>query len=298
MKLALKIDPHYITDDGLPWPSLIELPINNSDKGEDTTTMPGFYPMAEATHVVVVGGDGYMLSVLRDALINQGHSHGDEGRQHPLPLYGISVGTLGFLLNHHPLPIKFQELLTLVRQAEAVCLHPLKLTAWTADTTATDITDTTSAAPSKPLERWAFNDVYLYRQTHQSANLFITIDGQVRMPELVADGLIVATPAGSTAYNYSAHGPILPLESDLLALTAISAFRPRRWRGALLPSRSQITIHVQQSDKRPVTVVADTQEIRNVRRVEISLDKSRSFPVLFDKNQSLSTRMMLEQFTT
>jgi NAD+ kinase len=145
-------------------------------------------------------------------------------------------------------------------------------------------------------EALAFNEVSLLRERHQAAKLRIAIDGKVRLEELICDGLIVATPAGSTAYNLSAHGPILPINSPLLALTPISAFRPRRWRGAILPHEAKVRIDVLEHEKRPVAAVADYHETRDVRVVEVEEDKRQSVKILFDPGHSLEERVLAEQF--
>jgi NAD+ kinase len=221
----------------------------------------------EAADVVVaLGGDGFMLETLH-AVIGRG-----------VPIYGMNLGTVGFLLNE----FRRDGLLERIKAAMPVDLHPLRMQA--------------------RLENGAFrtalaiNEVSVFRETRQAAKLRIEIDGICRMPELVCDGLLVATPAGSTAYNLSAHGPIIPLGSELLALTAISPFRPRRWRGALLPCRARFVVDVLNPEKRPVSAVADFTEVRDVTRVEIWEDRSISLRLLFDPEHNLEERILKEQF--
>ncbi len=220
----------------------------------------------DAEVVVVLGGDGTMLETM----------HGWFDRN--IPIYGMNRGTVGFLMN------EFIEagLIERLAAAHEVRLHPLRMEA----TTVAGQTETA----------YCFNEVALLRETRQAANLKIGIDGKVRMPELVCDGLVVATPAGSTAYNLSAHGPIIPIGADLLALTPISAFRPRRWRGALLPATAEITIEILDPDKRPVSTVADYTEVRDIRLVSIRQENDVSLRMLFDPEHNLEERILNEQF--
>ena len=220
----------------------------------------------EAEVIVAIGGDGTLLNALRKS----------EGRN--IPVYGINKGSVGFLMNAPQL----DNLVEKIEQAESVTIHPLSMDA-------TDIHGNT-------FESIAFNEVSLLRQVRQAAKISISIDHVVRMDELICDGVLVATPAGSTAYNLSAHGPILPLKSEILALTPISAFRPRRWRGALLPSSAHIRFDILDPANRPVSATADEVEIRDVVSVEISqspITKS----LLFDQGHSLEERILKEQFT-
>jgi NAD+ kinase len=223
-------------------------------------TAPG-----EAEVVVALGGDGFMLETLHGAI--------DCGT----PIYGMNLGTVGFLLNAYATDRLHER----IAAATPVDLHPLRMRAMVDGRAHTGL---------------AINEVSVFRETRQAAALRIEIDGVCRMPELVCDGLLVATPAGSTAYNLSAHGPIIPLGSQLLALTPISPFRPRRWRGALLPSRAHFAIDVIRPDKRPVSAVADYTEIRDVSRVEIWEDRAISLRLLFDPEHNLEERILKEQF--
>jgi NAD+ kinase len=226
----------------------------------------GHVPAAEADVIVALGGDGFMLETLHGAF--------DSGA----PIYGMNLGTVGFLLNSYD-PERLEERIS---AAASVYLHPLRMSV------TLDGGEVRSGV--------AINEVSVFRETRQAAALRIVIDGVCRLPELVCDGLLVATPAGSTAYNLSAHGPIIPLGSSLLALTAISPFRPRRWRGALLPSRARFCIEVADPKKRPVSAVADYTEVRDVTRVEIWEDREMSLRLLFDPEHNLEERILKEQF--
>ncbi|TMK50380.1 MAG: NAD kinase [Alphaproteobacteria bacterium] len=216
--------------------------------------------------VVALGGDGLMLQTL--------HRHMRTGK----PIYGMHRGTVGFLMNE----FSAHDLRARLVAAKESLIHPLLMRA----------TDVHGAVHL----HHAINEVALFRETHQAARLRILIDEHERMPELIADGILVATPAGSTAYNLSAQGPILPINAALLALTPISAFRPRRWRGALLPNTAYVVIEVLEGDKRPVAAVADHDEARDVRRVEVLSDKTISMRMLFDPGHSLEERILREQF--
>jgi NAD+ kinase len=226
----------------------------------------GEAPVETANVIVALGGDGLMLQTL----------HSFMGARKPI--YGMNRGSVGFLMN------EYQEdgLRERLAAAWTSTIHPLSMTA-------TNVEGETFSAR-------AINEVSLLRQSYQAAKLRILIDGQERMPELIADGLLVCTPAGSTAYNLSANGPILPLDSPLMAVTPISAFRPRRWRGALLPDKAQITIDVLEAAKRPVAAVADHYEIRNVARVDIAMDHATGCVLLHDPGHSLEERILREQF--
>src|SRR6202012_3595748 len=233
---------------------------------EQLTETYGNRDPTDADVVVALGGDGLMLQTL--------HQHMHDGK----PIYGMHRGTVGFLMNEYSTP-DLHERLTEARES---VIHPLLMRA-------TDIHDQVHL-------HHAINEVALFRQTYQAARLRILIDERERMAELVADGVLVATPAGSTAYNLSAQGPILPINAALLALTPISAFRPRRWRVALIPNTAFVVIEVLEGDKRPVAAVADHDEARDVRRVEVLSDKTISMRMLFDPGHSLDERILREQF--
>lgn len=222
---------------------------------------------ATADILVALGGDGLMLQTL--------HQHMRSNK----PIYGMHRGTVGFLMNE----FSPHELRGRLSAAHESVIHPLLMRA----------TDTNG----KVSIHHAINEVYLYRQSYQAARLRILVDERERMPELIADGVLVATPAGSTAYNLSVQGPILPINAALLALTPISAFRPRRWRGALLPNTAYVIIEVLEGEKRPVAAVADHDEVRDVCRVEILSDKTIAMRMLFDPGHSLEERILREQFS-
>lgn len=222
--------------------------------------------LEDADVVIALGGDGFMLETLHSKI------------PHNTPIFGMNRGTVGFLMNEFVLDNLDERLEAAIPQT----LYPLRMTAKKIDGSA--------------VVSHAFNEVSLLRETRQAAKLRIEIDGKARLDELVCDGVLVATPAGSSAYNLSAHGPILPLGSDLLALTPISAFRPRRWRGALLPQSAAITISVSESHKRPVSAVADQTEVRDVEKVTIEQDQKISRTLLFDPDHTLAERILLEQF--
>ena len=221
---------------------------------------------AEADIIVALGGDGLMLETL--------HAHLDRA----VPIYGMNRGTVGFLMNTY----EEDSLVERLERAERVTLHPLRMSARSADGSET--------------QALAINEVSLLRQSRQAAVLRIVIDGIERLPELVCDGVMVATPAGSTAYNLSAHGPIIPVGASLLALTPISAFRPRRWRGALLPNTAVVVVEALSPGKRPVSATADYTEVRDVTRVEVREDPSVSLHLLFDPEHNLEQRIIGEQF--
>ncbi len=216
--------------------------------------------------VVALGGDGLMLQTL--------HKFMNSSK----PIYGMHRGTVGFLMNE----FAEENLKERLAAAQTAVIHPLLMRARDAD--------------GKIQEFHAINEVSLFRQTYQAARLRLLIDGQERLAELVADGVLVSTPAGSTAYNLSAQGPIIPINAPLLALTPISPFRPRRWRGALLPDTAHVTIDVLEADKRPVAAVADHDEVRSVRSVDVRMDHGISMHMLFDPGHSLDERILREQF--
>ncbi|OXE36453.1 MAG: NAD kinase [Phenylobacterium zucineum] len=221
----------------------------------------------DADVVVALGGDGFMLEVLHDQLND------------PKPIYGMNRGSVGFLMNEYA----EDDLLERINQAERTTIHPLKMLA----------IDSGGAVH----RAMAINEVSLLRQTRQTAKLRISIDGKLRLNELSCDGALVSTPAGSTAYNLSAHGPIIPLDAKVLALTPISAFRPRRWRGALLAHTAKVSFDILESEKRPVSAVADNFEVRDVVEVHISEERQVSMRMLFDAGRSLEERVLAEQFS-
>jgi len=220
----------------------------------------------EADIVVALGGDGLMLRALHDSIA------------HKKPVFGMNRGSVGFLLNEY----REEGLMERLQKAQPVRINPLRMQAKTTD--------------KKTHDALAINEVSLLRETRQTAKLKIKIDNVVRLDELICDGIIVATPAGSTAYNLSAYGPIIPLNAGIMALTPLSAFRPRRWRGALLPLSSRIVLEILEAKKRPVSAVADFTEIRDVETVEIWRDKAAEITLLFDPEMNLDERIIKEQF--
>jgi NAD+ kinase len=226
----------------------------------------GSVDVDQADVIVALGGDGFMLETL----------HADLKRR--TPVYGMNRGSVGFLMNDY----EEDDLPARIAAAGRAVIYPLQMDA-----------TVESGEVSSGL---AINEVSLLRQTRQSAKIRISIDGKVRLDELSCDGCMVATPAGSTAYNLSAHGPIIPLDSRVLALTPISAFRPRRWRGALLPHEARVTFEVLEADKRPVSAVADNLEVRRVARVEIRERRDIALVMLFDAGRSFEERVLAEQF--
>jgi NAD+ kinase len=223
-------------------------------------------PAAEAEAIVALGGDGFMLETLHHFL------------KRGVPIYGMNCGTVGFLMNQY----EERRLVERLAGAAEVTLFPLAMTART-------VHDTTT-------EALAINEVALLRETRQAARIRILVDGVARMPELICDGVLIATPAGSTAYNLSAHGPILPLGSGVLALTPISAFRPRRWRGAILPHDAEVVFEVLDWLKRPASAVADFTEVRDVVEVRVREDRTATLKLLFDPEHNLEERILKEQF--
>ncbi|MBJ20640.1 MAG: NAD kinase [bacterium] len=224
-------------------------------------------PPADADVIVALGGDGFMLQTIHRFM-----AHGK-------PIYGMNRGSVGFLMNQY----STVDLLDRIRGAESAHLNPLRMVAL--------------LKSGAQVELQAMNEVSMLRQTRQAAKLRVLIDGIARLDEMVCDGVLVATPAGSTAYNLSAHGPILPLDAGVLALTPISVFRPRRWRGALIPRSAEIRLEVLEPDKRPVSAVADSTEVREVIEVQISENRDIAIEVLFEAGQSLSERNLAEQFS-
>jgi NAD+ kinase len=220
---------------------------------------------ADADVVVALGGDGFMLQTLHDFV------------EAYLPIYGMNFGSVGFMMNDY----REDDLQERLAAAEPAHIHPLRMKTFSKTGEATAI---------------AFNEVSLFRQTRQTAKLRIVLDGKVRLDELVCDGILVSTPAGSTAYNLSAHGPILPIDAALLAMTPLSPFRPRRWRGALLPHNAKIRFDILKPERRPVSAVADDYEVRDVERVDIEEDREITVTMLFDAGHSLDERILAEQF--
>jgi NAD+ kinase len=220
----------------------------------------------DADIVVALGGDGFMLQTL--------HAFLGTGK----PIYGMNLGSVGFLMNEY----RTEDLIERLAAAERAVVHPLRMKAHSA---------------AGMTEALAFNEVSLLRETRQAAKISILVDERVRIAELICDGVLVSTPAGSTAYNLSAHGPILPIEAALLALTPISAFRPRRWRGALLPHRARVRFEILESAKRPVSAVADNFEVRDVSAVDVAEDRSIAMTMLYDAGHNLDERILAEQFS-
>jgi NAD+ kinase len=216
--------------------------------------------------IVALGGDGFMLQTL--------HRFMNSGK----PIYGMNRGSVGFLMNE----FHIDELRQRLDAAVPSTLHPLRMDA--------------HDAMGNEHRAFAINEVSLFRQSYQTAKLRISIDDQVRLAELIGDGVLVSTPAGSTAYNLSAHGPILPIHAPLLALTPISAFRPRHWRGALIPDRVTVSIEVLEPEKRPVNAVADHTEIKSVQKIAIKQDRRAKSLILFDPGHSWDDRILAEQF--
>jgi NAD+ kinase len=226
----------------------------------------GNAPLDQADVIVALGGDGLMLQTMHRHLTSR------------IPIYGMNRGSVGFLLNDY----RENGLLERLENAETTVIHPLRMTAH----------DMKGAKH----EALAINEVSLFRQVYQAAKLRITVDGKVRLGELICDGLLVSTPAGSTAYNLSAHGPILPINAPLLVLTSISPFRPRRWRGALLPNEAKVVMEVLEAEKRPVSAVADNMEFRDVLTVEVKEESGVDIFMMFDPGHTLAERILSEQF--
>ena len=224
----------------------------------------------EAQSLVALGGDGFMLQTL----------HGMLECGLPKPVFGMNRGTVGFLMNDW----RIDNLPERIAAAKAVRVAPLDMEATTVS--------------GEVRRHAAINEVSLLRETRQTAKIELCVNGRIVMPELVCDGVLVATPAGSTAYNFSARGPILPLASKVLALTPIAAFRPRRWSGAILPDDVAVRFRVLEAEHRPVSAVADQFEVRDVRTVDVSLGKERSLTLLFDPEHALDERIAMEQFAT
>lgn len=218
--------------------------------------------------IIAIGGDGMLLKALRNSI------------EKNKPVFGLNKGNVGFLMNE----LSFDNLENRIQTARKVKMHPLFMSAHKIN--------------GNIFTELAVNEVSILRQTHQAAHLKITVDKKERLNELVCDGILVSTPIGSTAYNLSARGPIIPLNANILALTPISSFRPRRWRGALLPQRVKIRIEVLNYDTRPVSATADNVEARDIKYIEISTDKTKKLTILHDSDYSLDERIMKEQFLT
>ncbi|WP_136661072.1 NAD kinase [Nitratireductor sp. XY-223] len=229
-------------------------------------TLYGQTDPEQADVVVALGGDGFMLQTLHDTM--------DSGKL----IYGMNQGSVGFLLNEY----REEDLRERINAAVEHHIHPLEMTAVDSE--------------GNTVRAYAINEVSLLRQSYQAAKLRVLVDDRVRIEELICDGLMVATPAGSTAYNLSAHGPILPLEAPLLALTPVSPFRPRRWRGALLPNRVTVDIEVLEADKRPVNAVADHTEVKSVQKVTVRESDKVTARILSDPDHSWDDRILAEQF--
>jgi len=250
-------------------PRIALLASNSADARAALASMQAVYPHVppeEADVLVALGGDGFMLQVL--------HQHGGLGK----PVYGMKLGSLGFLMNHH----RGDGLVERLHAAEPAVLRPLEMLALTESGTSTG--------------SLAYNEVSLLRQTRQAAHVAIDLNGQERLDELICDGVMVATPAGSSAYNFSASGPILPLGAKLMALTPIAPFRPRRWRGAVLKSGTEVRFRVLDPYKRPVSATADSHEVRDVVEVTIREASERTVTLLFDPEHNLEERILAEQF--
>ena len=242
---------------------------NNADaqkKKESLEKKFGNNSTDNADVIVVLGGDGFMLEAIKNQM------------EKSLPLFGLNYGSVGFLMN----AVNDEDLIQRLNSSQSIKISPLSMTANTADGSAH--------------EAIAINEVSLLRETHQAAKIKISIDGNVRLDELVCDGVLLSTPSGSTAYNLSAHGPILPINADVLALTPISAFRPRRWKGAILNNKSEVKFEVIDSHKRPVSAVADSAEFREIESVVIKQDNQKSVELLFDAQHSFEERILNEQF--
>lgn len=232
------------------------------------TARYGQHDIADADYIVALGGDGHMLHVLHETLA------------HEKPVFGLNCGRLGFLMNH----FASDELVERIRDAETAPIHPLRMTAICAD--------------GAQHEALAINEVSLIRQTHNAAHIRVEVDGKHQVEELVCDGILLSTPVGSTAYNLSAHGPVVPLGAGLLALTPISPFRPRRWRGALLGETANVSLTVLEPEFRPVSASADSAEYRHIQKVSIAQADDISLRLLYDPGYSLTDRAIAEQFLT
>lgn len=245
---------------------------SSTEAAQAAATMLGkrypFVGMDEAELVVALGGDGYLLHTLHEML----------GRGRICPVFGMNRGTVGFLMNEW----RLDGLMERVERARPFTVRPIEMRA--------------TSVSGEQVTHHAINEVSLLRETRQTAWIEVSVNGRVVLPELICDGVLVATPAGSTAYNLSAQGPILPLSSKLVALTPISPFRPRRWRGALIPDDLKIGFRVLDPIKRPVSAVADQREVRDVSTVEVCVDRTDTLTLLFDPEHALDERIAMEQF--
>ena len=229
-------------------------------------TRYGSFSRDECDVIVALGGDGFMLEAIKGDLdLN-------------LPIFGLNFGSVGFLMN----ALNDEELIERINSSQSIDISPLKMTGTTSH--------------DKDHSGIAINELSLLRETRQAAKLKITIDNKTSLDELICDGILLSTPSGSTAYNLSAHGPILPINADVLALTPISAFRPRRWRGAIIESSSKVEFEILESKKRPISAVADNIEVRDVIKVQVTQDKDRTVKILFDEKHSFEERILNEQF--
>lgn len=254
-------------------PLRLALMPSDTDRAQEAAAIlreqAAFVPLEQADIAVVVGGDGHMLHCLHHML--------DTGRV--IPAYGLNLGTVGFMMNK---PKSSRSLEERVSRARPLAVTPLEMVA------------TTGSGAQESFS--AINEVSLLRETRQTAKLEVAVNGKVRLPELFCDGILAATPAGSTAYNLSANGPILPLGSNMLALTPISPFRPRRWRGAILPDHYEIDFRVLEPEKRPVAAVADQKELRDILAVKVKVAREKQLTLLFDPGKTLEERIFAEQF--
>jgi NAD+ kinase len=253
----------------MPDPTVAFLASSTEQAAAAKTALEARYGQIDESNadiIVALGGDGMMLETLRKHI------------EKPVPVFGMNRGTVGFLMNEY----EESGLIERLQAATLVTLHPLRMRVET--------------ITGKVEEALAINEVSLLRQTAQTARLKITIDDTVRMEDLLCDGIIVSTPAGSTAYNLSAHGPIIPLGAGILAMTPLSAFRPRRWRGALLDNKAKITFETLETEKRPVSATADATEIRDITKVTITEDRTIALNLLSDPDHNLDERVLKEQF--
>jgi len=240
--------------------------VDAQKKKESLEKTFGINSAEQADVIIVLGGDGFMLEAIKKQMDKN------------LPLFGLNYGSVGFLMN----TINDEDLIQRLNSSQSIKITPLLMTAKSSD--------------GSEYNAIAINEVSLLRETHQAAKIKISIDNNVRLEELVCDGVLLSTPSGSTAYNLSAHGPILPINADVLALTPISAFRPRRWKGAILNNNSEVKFEIIDNKKRPVSAVADSAEFRDIESVKIKQDSQKSVQLLFDAQHSFEERILNEQF--